>query len=164
MHPKHFSKPGNRKTDFYNCRPYRRRTFAVIKYYNMFTIEQIKAAHGKMKSGADFPAYIAALATMGINTYQTMVADGTTTYYGSNGHTAAAPPRYAAMPIAPHSNKEQFLQNLKQHQQGHTDFLTFCTQTAAAGVEKWIVDIGAMTCTYYDAAGATVYAEPIPTV
>ena len=32
----------------------------------MFTVEQIKAAHSKVKSGADFPAYIQEIKALGL--------------------------------------------------------------------------------------------------
>ena len=32
----------------------------------MFTLEQIKLAHSKVKSGADFPAYIKELKALGV--------------------------------------------------------------------------------------------------
>jgi hypothetical protein len=35
----------------------------------MFTIEQIKQAHVKVKSGADFPAYIKYLKQLGVRYY-----------------------------------------------------------------------------------------------
>jgi uncharacterized protein YbcV (DUF1398 family) len=42
----------------------------------MFTIEQIKIAHTKVRSGADFPNYIQDLINLGITSYETYVADG----------------------------------------------------------------------------------------
>ncbi|MDT3404233.1 DUF1398 family protein [Mucilaginibacter terrae] len=48
------------------------------------------------------------------------------------------------------------------HQQGQTDFATFCQQAADAGVEKWVIDTQAMLCTYYDLQGNALVAEPIP--
>jgi uncharacterized protein YbcV (DUF1398 family) len=47
------------------------------------------------------------------------------------------------------------------HQQGQTDFPTFCRQAAEAGTEKWIVDTEKMLCTYYDQQGEELVAEPI---
>jgi hypothetical protein len=44
----------------------------------MFTIEQIKAAHSKVKSGTDFPAYVQELIALGVTGYETYVADGHT--------------------------------------------------------------------------------------
>jgi len=42
----------------------------------MFTLNQVKQAHSKVKSGADFPAYIVAIKTLGVVYYQTYVTDG----------------------------------------------------------------------------------------
>lgn len=42
--------------------------------------------------------------------------------------------------------------------------MTFCQDSANAGVEKWTVDTTAMTCTYYDTAGKTLLEERIPKV
>lgn len=36
----------------------------------MFTVEQIKAAHSKVKSGADFPAYIQEIKSLGVTHYE----------------------------------------------------------------------------------------------
>ena len=36
----------------------------------MFTVEQIKTAHGKVKSGADFPAYINEVKKLGVSFYE----------------------------------------------------------------------------------------------
>ena len=54
----------------------------------MFTVEQIKAAHSKVKSGAEFPAYIKDIKSLGVTYYETFVTDGHTDYYGANGYKA----------------------------------------------------------------------------
>jgi hypothetical protein len=41
----------------------------------MFTVEQIKAVHSKVKSGADFPNYIKEIEILGIIHYGTFVTD-----------------------------------------------------------------------------------------
>ncbi len=56
----------------------------------------------------------------------------------------------------------KFKQYLKIHQQGQTDYLTFCKHSAETGVEKWTVDLLEMTCTYYDKAGNIMLMEEIP--
>ncbi len=48
----------------------------------MFAIEQINTAHSKVKSGADFPAYIQDLKKIGVQAYESFVSDGHTVYYG----------------------------------------------------------------------------------
>ena len=57
----------------------------------MFTVEQIKAAHSKVKSGADFPAYIQDIKKLGVTYYETFVTDGHTDYYGANKYKTTAP-------------------------------------------------------------------------
>jgi hypothetical protein len=58
----------------------------------MFTTQQISAAHSKVKSGADFPAYIREIKTLGVTYYETFVADGHIDYYGANNYKATTPP------------------------------------------------------------------------
>jgi len=60
----------------------------------MFTIEQIKEAHAKVKSGADFPNYIQDLIILGVKGYDTFVSDGHTEYYGVNNYTVASEEKY----------------------------------------------------------------------
>ncbi|MBK7966128.1 MAG: DUF1398 family protein [Bacteroidetes bacterium] len=91
----------------------------------MFTVEQIKAAHSKVKSGADFPAYIQDIKKLGVTFYETYVIDGHTDYFGANNYKTTAPGKYDKRIIAETSNTNQFKIDLKEHQQGKTDFLTF---------------------------------------
>ncbi len=128
----------------------------------MLTVDQIKAAHSKVKSGADFPAYIREIKALGVQSYHTYVTDGHTDYYGANDYTASTQPRYDAIVVANTCNKDQFVADLKAHQQGKSDYPSFIDSCAKYGVDKWIVDMAAMTCTYYDKAGNTVLTEHIP--
>ena len=47
----------------------------------MFTAEQIKAAHSKVKSGADFPSYIQEIKALGVTHYEAYVTDGHIDYH-----------------------------------------------------------------------------------
>ena len=47
---------------------------------------------------------------------------------------------------------------------GRNVFLTFCSQAAHIGVEKWVTNTLKMMCTYYDIAGNEMIAEPIPQI
>lgn len=127
----------------------------------MFTAEEIKAAHSKVKSGADFPSYIREIKAMGVTHYECYVTDGHIDYHGSN-HSAHVTAKYDALPIADEVNTEQFKSDLKAHQRGETDFLTFIEMCARFGIEKWIVSMGEMTCTYYDKDGNKILEEVIP--
>ncbi len=130
----------------------------------MFTIDQIQSAHSKVKSGADFPAYVQDLIALGVEKYHTFVTDGHTEYFGTDDYKAASPAKYVPLEIADPENKEKFVERLKLHQQGGTDYMTFCKDAAEAGVEKWTVDTIRMTCTYYDTSGKEMLVEAIPGV
>ena len=128
----------------------------------MFTIKQIEDAHSKVKSGADFPKYIQDIKQLGVVSFETWVFDSHTEYFGQNDYQTKSQAQYKELIIADKSDKNRFQQYLKIHQQGETDYMTFCEHCAQTGVEKWIVSIDKMTCTYYDKAGNDLLAEMIP--
>ena len=129
----------------------------------MFTIEQIKLAHSKVKSGADFPNYIQDLYKLGIIYYTTYVNDGHTDYLGQNNFIVSTDSVAKKLFIADSSDGNQFKIDLKAHQAGKTDYVIFCNDCAKSGIEKWVVDLIKMTCTYYDKAENIVMVETIPT-
>jgi len=128
----------------------------------MFTVEQIKAAHSKVKSGADFPSFIQEIKALGVTSFETWVIDSHTDYSGVNNFKTSSMPMYDNLIINNSSNKTKFEDYLKTHQQGETDYFTFCRHCAETGIEKWIVSIDEMTCTYYDSTGNSILAEQIP--
>jgi len=128
----------------------------------MFTVEQIDKAHEKVKSGADFPNYIQEIKQMGVTAYETWVNDSHTEYFGKNDYQTKSLPKYENLTIADSSNSEKFRLYLKIHQQGETNYFTFCKHCAETGIEKWVVSLTEMTCTYYDKAGNEILVEKIP--
>ena len=82
----------------------------------MFTLDQIKSAHSKVKSGADFPAYIQDIKKLGVTFYETFVADGHTDYYGANEYKITSSAKYESLIIAETVNAEKFKSDLKEHQ------------------------------------------------
>jgi uncharacterized protein YbcV (DUF1398 family) len=130
----------------------------------MFTVQQIKEAHSKVKSGADFPKYIQDIITLGVTSFETFVSDNHTDYYGKDNYFTSSQGFSETLPIANISDIEQFKSDLKSHQQGHTDYMTFLHDCAKSGVEKWIVVMDKMTCSYYDINGNEMVVEKIPTV
>lgn len=128
----------------------------------MFTVEQLQAAHSKVKSGADFPAYIKEIKSLGVTKYQTYVSDGHIHYHGANNYIANVPAKYEPIEIAITVNEDVVKAELKAHQQGKTDFLTFIKMCAATGIEKWEINMEKMTCTYYNNAGNAILIEQIP--
>lgn len=128
----------------------------------MFSADQIKAVHSKVRSGADFPAYIREIKALGVTHYDAYVIDGHIDYHGTNEYMVQVPAKYDPLVIAGSPDKERFETELKAHQQGKTDFLTFITMCAAFGIGKWQIDMDKMTCTYYDKTGNKVMVEEIP--
>lgn len=130
----------------------------------MFQLKQIQEAHSKVKSGADFPAYIQDLIKIDVIKYVTYVDDGHAVFFGPNGYEVVSDPKYSKMNVADVSDKEKFIAYLKMHQKGETDYKTFCEHSAETGGEKWTVDMNEMTCTYYDKAKSRMLEEQIPNV
>ncbi|WBX99565.1 DUF1398 domain-containing protein [Chryseobacterium gambrini] len=128
----------------------------------MFTVEQIESAHGKVKTGADFPNYIKEIKELGVKSFETWVKDSHTEYFGENDFKTTSEPQYKDLAIADHYDQEKFIQQLKNHQRGETDYMKFCEDCAETGIEKWIVDLDQFTCIYYDKAGNEILTEEIP--
>lgn len=128
----------------------------------MFTVQQIKTEHAKVKSGADYPRYVQAIKALGLVEYQFMVENGQTVYFGADNFQTAGPPIYPVKIINPVASTSQLKQTIRDHQVGKTDFLTFCEQVAGIGVHHWEVDTRSMLCTYYDVNGARMIRERIP--
>lgn len=135
-----------------------------LKNTAMFTIEQINDAHAKVKSGTDFPAYVKDLMKLGVTRYETYVADGQTHYFGKNKVKVQSEPKYATLKEADTSDKIQFVNDLRNHQKGNTNYPTFCSDCAKSGIVKWVVNTETMTCTYYDKLGTEMLIENIPGV
>lgn len=128
----------------------------------MFTVNEIHEAHAKVKSGANFPKYIQEIKKIGVKSFETWVKDSHTNYFGSNNFSTQSKAQYPDLSVQEISNKEEFARLLKIHQQGETDYFTFCNHCAETGIEKWVVDLDALTCTYYDKKGNEVLTEQIP--
>jgi uncharacterized protein YbcV (DUF1398 family) len=101
---------------------------------------------------------------LGVQAYEHFVTDGHIQYNGLDAFTLTADAKWATQNIAEQADTAQLQHSLKIHQQGQTDYPTFCTQAAESGVEKWIVNINAMTCTYFNSVGNAMLEETIPTL
>ena len=128
----------------------------------MFTLAQIEAAHSNVESGKDFPKFARTIKELGVQTFEIFVGDGSAIYKGENGYEVSGVQQYAPVLIYGIVDPTKFLEGLRNHQQGHTDFFQFCKDCADSGIHKWIVDLTAKTCTYYDVSGTTVFEEKIP--
>lgn len=128
----------------------------------MVTIQEIKNAHAKVKSGVDFPQYIRDLKGLGIVRYETYVSDGHTEYWSENGETVISEEKYDFLEVKKVSNVKGFRKGLKEHQDGKSDYMGFCRMCAESGVEKWVVSMREMSCVYFDVDGKVMVEERIP--
>jgi uncharacterized protein YbcV (DUF1398 family) len=107
------------------------------------------------------PEYVRALKALGVERYDSFLADGHSEYFGQGGHRVASPPVHEVLPVAETGQGETFLQHLRRHEQGQTTYLEMSTGLAQSGIEKWTVDTGRMTMTFYDKAGREMLVEQI---
>ena len=128
----------------------------------MFTIEQVHEAFKKVKSGADFPQFVQDLKSIGVTHYDNYVADGLTKYFGTNNFVVSGEAKYPTMTVNNNSSADKLKHSISIHQQGQTDYPTFCAQAADAGVDKWTTHMLEMTVTYLDKQGDKLTVEPIP--
>ncbi|GAA3978321.1 DUF1398 family protein [Pedobacter ginsengiterrae] len=129
----------------------------------MFSIEEIKAAESKIKTGADFPQFIKEIKALGVVRNDVYVANGLSVYFNSDDYSVqASPDEYPELVINSESSAEKLEHALKIHQRGETDYFTFCKQAADAGVEKWVIDLNSMTCSYLDTKQTELVKEGIP--
>ncbi|WP_347216292.1 DUF1398 family protein [Chryseobacterium sp.] len=127
-----------------------------------FTIENITAAHQKVKSGADFPQYIQTIKSLGVSHYTTYVSDGNTSYFNREQQSVHTGSKYDPLVISDKINLDHFKTRLKLHQQGGTDYYTFCNDCAENGIEGWNMDLHKMTCAYFDLNKHEILIEQIP--
>jgi uncharacterized protein YbcV (DUF1398 family) len=94
--------------------------------------------------------------------YDLFVHNGQAIYFGGDDFVLISEPKYDDLTIAGSLNKAQFEERLKAHQRGETDYSVFCRDCANAGIERWALDLKAMTCTYFDLSNNNVLEEKIP--
>jgi uncharacterized protein YbcV (DUF1398 family) len=127
----------------------------------MFTLEQINDVHARLGSAKTFAEYVRALKALGVERYESYLADGHSEYFGQGGYKVVSPPEHEALAIAETSQREAFLEHLRRHEQRQTTYLEMSKGLAQSGIEKWTVDTGRMTMTFYDSSGEAMLAEQI---
>jgi uncharacterized protein YbcV (DUF1398 family) len=127
----------------------------------MFTIEQIDEIHGRLGSASTLAQYVRALKVLGVERYDSYLADGHSEYFGQDGHWVVSPPVHEVLPLAETGERETFLEHLRRHEQRQTTYLEMSRGLAQSGIEKWTVDTARMTMTYYDKSGREMLVEQI---
>lgn len=126
-----------------------------------FTLSEIQQAHRQF-TGVDFPKLFKAFKDMGMTYNIVNIQDGTATYVHQSEDDIVTSSVKSNHPVAPSSNQSIVQDVLTRHQQGQTDFETFCNEMAEAGIYKWHIDIQAGTCTYIDLKEQAIISELIP--
>lgn len=126
----------------------------------MITKDAITKAQEEFGS-RNFPMLVQAFLDLGMVSNTVNIKDGKAIYNDKDGNQVAMA-AFQVEAVAENLDKDYFMQQLKLHQSGQTDFPTFCKDTADAGIYKWDVDLLVKTCTYFDLNDQMVYSEPIP--
>jgi uncharacterized protein YbcV (DUF1398 family) len=127
----------------------------------MFTIEQLDDLHARLGSAKTFPQYVLALKGLGVQRYDSYLADGHSEYFGQYGHIVVSPPVHEHLLIAETGQRDTFLQHLHRHELRETTYLEMSRGLAQSGIEKWTVDTVKMTMTFYDKSGKQMLVEQI---
>src|ERR1700740_2948485 len=97
----------------------------------MFTIEEINELHARLGSARTLPEYVRALKALGIERYDSYLADGHSEYFGQDGQRIVSPPVHEVVAAAESGQPEMFLQHLRWHEQGADDVLRDVQGTCA---------------------------------
>lgn len=125
------------------------------------TLESIHQAHQRY-TGPDFPKLIRVFKEMGIVRNHFDLETGQVTYLDRSGASLEDEGIRVDFTIPEEAVLNRVRVALKRNQRGESDFPTFCNEMAQAGIVRWISDLEAMTCTYYDKPGRAVVTESIP--
>jgi uncharacterized protein YbcV (DUF1398 family) len=125
----------------------------------MFSLEQITDIHDRLGDRDTLGGYLRALRDIGVDTYDSYIADGHSEYFGADGQTLVGPAFHETFAIAETCDKEQFLQYMRQVEQGGIGYVEMSKALAGNGVEKWTFDTGKSTITYLDRAGNVLLTE-----
>ncbi|HAR4501080.1 TPA: DUF1398 domain-containing protein [Staphylococcus aureus] len=135
--------------------------FSLNQTIQRRTLSAIQQAHQQF-TGVDFPKLFKAFKDMGMTYNIVNIQDGTATYVHQSEDDIVTSSIKSNHPVAPRSNQSIVQDVLTRHQQGQTDFETFCDEMAEAGIYKWHIDIQAGTCTYIDLKEQAIISELIP--
>jgi uncharacterized protein YbcV (DUF1398 family) len=104
---------------------------------------------------------VRALNALGVERYDSYLADGHSEYFGQGGHRVVSPPVHEVLSVAETGQRETFVQHMRRHGRRQTTYIGMSRGLAENGIEKWTVDTGRMTMTFYDKAGMEMLVEQI---
>jgi uncharacterized protein YbcV (DUF1398 family) len=89
----------------------------------MFTIDQINGLHARLGSAKTLPEYVLALKALGVERYDSYLADGHSEYFGQGGHSVVSPPVHEVLPVAETGQRETLRRHLRRHERHETTYL-----------------------------------------
>jgi uncharacterized protein YbcV (DUF1398 family) len=128
---------------------------------DVFTLEQIADIHHRLGNSDTLGDYLRALREVGVDTYDSFIADGHSEYHGANGQELVGPPSHEVFAIAETCDKEQFLWYMRQVEHGGIGYEEMSKALADNGVERWTFDTERLTITYFDKAGNVLLTETV---
>lgn len=87
----------------------------------IFAIEQINDLHARLGSAKTLPEHVRALKALGVERYDSYLADGHSEYFGG-GHKVVSPPEHEVFAVAETGQRETFLQHLRRHELRQTTY------------------------------------------
>jgi uncharacterized protein YbcV (DUF1398 family) len=121
----------------------------------------ISDLHARLGSAKTFTEYVLAPKGLGVERYDSYLADGHSEYFEQGGHRVVSPPVHELLPVAETGQRDTFLEHLRRQEQHETTCLEMSRALAQSGIEKWTVDTGKMTMTFYDKADREMLVEHI---
>lgn len=128
-----------------------------------FSLTSIQEAH-KLYTGPDFPKLIKAFKSMEMITNIFDLETGIVTYINRSGDILESTGIKVEFDICETGKYEEAIFALQRNQRGESDFYSFCNEVAKAGIYKWVSDLDAMTCSYFDKMEQVIIIENIPSV
>ncbi len=127
----------------------------------MFTLEQLNDIHDRLGTMEGFSQYVRALQGLGVEKYDSYLADGHSEFWGKDGYKVVSLSVHDTLPICDVSDGEKAQEHLDLHNQGKTSYLEMSKGLADSGVEKWTVDTHTMTFACYDKQGNELLMEAV---
>jgi uncharacterized protein YbcV (DUF1398 family) len=122
---------------------------------------QIDALHDRLGRVDSLADYLRGLAALGVVRFESFVTDGHSEFTTTDGQRVDSPAHHAVLEVAGASDREAFLQHLRQHADGETSYVEMSEGLAHAGVEKWVADTTDLTMTYRDRSGVALLVDQV---
>lgn len=127
-----------------------------------FSAEAIREIYTRPRSGFNFPALVRELKAAGVASYEHVIETGANVFHSKDGAMLTLDKMGPPCPVSDQVDAESLRKIIAQHQQGLSDYPTFCRLAGNIGVARWVCDLSAMTCSYFDKSGNSMHVEAIP--